>query len=205
MPPRPSPHNPASAPRTYAIPVCNPCQRKVCQLQTEVSWAGGVGVMVMPCPQSPAPSPGGHPRFPALTFRRCCCRMFFIPESCCYALFAPTLLPLAFSSDREGEGGAGEEAITGKEGCHVPAGWAGEAEGGRGGQGEQGWRKGLPGVEDGCVLSREGGGDGSQQAGEGLSVKRTPAGRWSGTSAPRRGSEEERLPPYSCRECVKSP
>ena len=49
-----------------------------------------------------------------------------------------------------------------------------------GGQGEQGWRKGLPGVEDGCVLSREGGGDGSWQAGEGLSVKRTPAGEVGG-------------------------
>lgn len=50
------------------------------------------------------------------------------------------------------------------------------------------------------MLSREGGGDGSQQAGEGLSVKSTPAGGRggeSGTSAPHRGSEEERLLPYS--------
>lgn len=55
MPPRPSPHDPALAPRMYAIPVCNPCQGKVCQLQTEVSWAGGVGVMVIaPSPQLPA-------------------------------------------------------------------------------------------------------------------------------------------------------
>lgn len=78
--------------------------------------------------------------------------------------------------------------MTAEEGCHFPAGRAGGAGGGGGGggQGEQGWRKGLPGVEDGCVLSREGGGDGSRQAGEGLSVKRTPARGVSGTSAPRR-------------------
>lgn len=36
--------------------------------------------------------------------------------------------------------------------CQLAGRGAGE------GRGEQGWRKGLPGVEDGCVLSREGGG-----------------------------------------------
>lgn len=80
-------------------------------------------------PLLPPPlQPWGAPHFPALTSRRCCCRIFFIPESCCYALLAPTLFPLAFSGNREGEGGAGE-AITGKEGCCFPGGCAGGAEG----------------------------------------------------------------------------
>lgn len=81
---------------------------------------------------APIPSPGEDPSSPALTSRRCCCRIFFIPESCCYALPAPTLVPLAFSGDREGEGGAGK-AITGKEGCQVPASRVGGGQGRVGG------------------------------------------------------------------------
>lgn len=126
----------ARTPSPFAIPA----KEKSEGCTWRVTRQGIVGRWACLAPAPHPLQPWGAPRFPALTSRRCCCRIFFIPESCCYALPAPTLFPLAFSGDREGEGGAGE-AITGKEGCRFPAGCAGGAEGSRGDGGSRDGRK----------------------------------------------------------------
>lgn len=148
-------------------------------------------------PWVPAPA-ARAPRAPraALTLRRCCCRIFFIPQSCCYALPAPTLgslwlrRPDGLSGGREGEEGEGE-AMAGREGCRAPPGAAdgggghggtrprGRGAGGKGFAWSWGWLRAEQAGREGTALGRLGKGCLSNEPllGGGLSPQPPPGQR----------------------------